>query len=297
MSSIIFIEAGDGDPEHRFENASLQLYLSKEIEDLGSTRFMQIRPGQMEPALYLGTRNHYGLLLGGPAFLHDLKPSLWDIPGLAELSGRRFEIGVGEELFALAREMNATGHGLHIIDTTSPTHRYRILGKLRTDDDCDEQVRYVMGDRLAAGEPGVILDGLSVRSTEERRFFFVNGELITDSPVAWGLQDWRHTLLATGEDPDTWHTKGVFDAEGGGDAGITRDERALALEIAQLTGIISGYIDIGMTAHGRPVLIGFHQGHAGDYSLFGADIEAIAKATATHCKDLLNEVTAEPASF
>lgn len=276
MADKVFIEAGSGDPAHRYENARLQMFLSRHMEEMVGIPFLEVR--DLEDHIVFGARSHMGMRHDGPGILGDMDPSVWGEDVVRRLSGREFDILPAQDAIRYAQDLHHAGKGLQVVDPTDPEHRYRVLGRMRSAEGCEREVQHVLGSNFRTGK-AVILDGQAAGAQAERRFIFVDGALVTDTPTDFGLSTWHEDGHGMDWDAVMLENHRLITT---GDPGITRAERALAWEIGVGLEDFTGCLDVAIAASGKPILTAAHQAHAGDYNLYGADLSALAHASHQH---------------
>lgn len=294
MTQVLFIEAGEGDPSQRYENARLGLLLSRRDEQL----FSFISPmrdisnaaaprGRLwldheGPAIVIGARTMQGYRLS-------LRDSEFDLPAfdLRCIAGARSGLHVQSipcnGAAGFVNQLMAQGYTVGIHDAGFPDARYRVLSGPRP-----TSTEYLTDAlRLKGNEDALVnLIAQPQDSTADRRFFFVDGELISDSPIAFGLEFWQEEIRTYGWDPDATHASSGFSYQGARPVKITQNQRSFAREIATELRMISGYVDV-VSSDETPWLSGVHHSHIGDFSLYGADIRALAAASLDHIKQLV----------
>ncbi len=265
MTRYSYRPSNTNDPEERLEDAALW----KALHDLHGDNITIIdqKADPLPDTVFFGRVKKAESLLGVISGVGIAQPQYWDDPAFLRSCGREFSVHDLEGAKAEVQRLQQSGKNAFV-----KSLRPKYFTSLIPDDES-------LSDVLGPMEFSFCDDGECLMVQEaidmiyETRFLFVDGELVTSSPVAWHLTPIDR--LEFGDLFETPRSKElVFDRKS---ALAMMD---LAKQVASEAETNTVCIDCAIDSHtGGPIVIEFNPLHYGNVGLYACDVRAIARST------------------
>lgn len=287
MTALYYRLSGTTDPEERLEDACL----SKAMHDTYGSRITILPPEASPPAgaTVFGRSRQLGFGTSGSG---QAKLDYARDPGFLWGISRSFKVcGLQEAELEVAR-LHAAGKDAFVKAMQEKLMTERVPRGMSLHEAIGDMV-YSFIER-----PDCLMVQEHVAMRNERRLVFVDGTLVTHSPVAFHLTPLDRSRLAaeTGRPAEELHFTDPESRTPVWNAELSRRMVRFANEVAARSRLRTMTIDVAELANGCLEVIEFNPGWPGTFGLFACDPYAIAEASnALLAADLAEEVQLQEA--
>lgn len=258
--SIYYRLSENRDPEERLEDAAMWKAMHDEYgDDIEAIGFEDDREG----IIFGRGRRYRGAATGQPVPEH---LPYWTDPVFLRNAGRSFEVLQYEECRAAVSRLHEAGKAA-FIKSTRPKHAI-----LRVP--IGHAVGKVFGDLVLSfidGGPALMVQQ-DCRVEFEHRFFVIDREIVTDSPIQWALTPIDYPL------PEGALFKTPKETKWESQYSTYRALRSLAAKVAATMRYPHASVDCAMINR-KPAVVEFNPMQIGQLGLYACDVRALANAT------------------